>query len=192
MRQRDLQLLGQFTGTDLASRNPRFGGSVGHDDWAHQHAMNGKAANSLRSSAAIKCNDPTDEHLIYLTRILFAAVYQDQGSLEYQHLLAQPMIIEHADTPVYDKRDLLGHWKALKRRCPEIHAEILNATCERVGDYATVWCWVDLRGMEGGLRREAVAILFWEFVRDGDGDGEKRKGSWVCTRHKGLRSISGT
>ena len=115
--------------------------------------------------------------------------------------LAKEMSVEHADIPVYDSSNLLLHFKGLVKAHPNVSVEVLNSSVWFYDGYASVWCWLEVSGLSGqaagecseGLRsqrREAVAVLFWEKVKDEEGGDAEAM--WVCTRHKGLRGVLGT
>ncbi|KAK5173904.1 uncharacterized protein LTR77_002585 [Saxophila tyrrhenica] len=104
-----------------------------------------------------------------------------------------PLVVQHMSPAFRGKHDALpktntrdDHQQNLKKHLetqPNFRVEILNHSSD-VDDSrgrGTVFLWYKISGLEGGLGREAVAVLSWE----------RKQNNWMIIKHSGMRGPSG-
>lgn len=104
-----------------------------------------------------------------------------------------PLIMRHMAPTFRGTHDTLpkvvsreDHQSSLQKHLstePDLRCEIKNSSSD-VDDSrgrATVYLWYELSGLTHGLEREAVAVMSWE----------RKQGTWVHTKHTGMRGPSG-
>ena len=127
----------------------------------------------------------TEEYLkglsITLLEILNNKNFEDPSIKHLAPDIYSEHTADHQTVIATSRDDLVDAVQSMVAEIPDYHAEFLDSgakVTERTGK-GTVWVLRLLTGLSDGLRRESVSVLHWE-LRDGE---------WLCTKHRGLRSI---
>ena len=125
----------------------------------------------------------TEATLIRLSQSVFNLCNVRDFSDPIVKHLASDIRVSHESTTVFNESNLVEHFKGMIVAIPDLHIEVRNMSVwhyQPTGN-ATVWAFLILSGLPSGMQMESIGGLCWEL----------RDGFWTCTRHMGLRWVSG-
>ena len=125
----------------------------------------------------------TERTLIRLSQSVFNLCNARDFSDPIVNHLASDIRVSHESTTVFHENNLIEHFKGMIVAFPDLQIEIRNMSVwhyQPTGN-ATVWAFLILSGLPSGMQMESIGGLCWEL----------RDERWICTRHMGLRYVSG-